>query len=70
MSNAFKPKVVEPAAAPAPTPELTPKRLRIPDAPTSRTQASSKRRGRSSLKIDLHAGSAGADGTGVNIPNA
>lgn len=70
MSNVFKPKVPEPAAAPAPAPEKAAKRLETGAESSGRTQAKQKRKGRAGLKIDLQAGTSGADGTGINVPKA
>ncbi len=70
MSSFFKPTIPKPAAAAAPVPEGTAKRLETADRTTSRSVANSKRRGRDALRIDLQAGGAGADGTGVNVPSA
>lgn len=69
MSGLFKPKIPKPAAAPAPAPQEQPKRLEIAET-SGRTAVRNKKRGRSGLRIDLQAGTAGADGTGINVPRA
>lgn len=67
MSNFLKPKIQTASAAPVPAPAQKAKTLAI-EPTTNRTAASQKRKGRSGLRIDLQAGNAGADGTGVNVP--
>lgn len=70
MTNMFKPKVPGPTAAPAPAPMEDPiKRLQI-EGGTERSRTQMKSKGRKGLRIDLQGGSAGADGTGINIPRA
>lgn len=66
----FKPKVPTTASAAAPAPELVAKRLKTEDRQTDRTAAKARRKGRNRLRIDLQAGNAGSDGTGINVPNA
>jgi hypothetical protein len=68
MSNMFKPKVPDTPAVAAPTPNMKINKLRT-EGSTTRAQSTSKRKGRSALRIDLQSGSAGAGGTGVNVPN-
>jgi hypothetical protein len=65
----FKPKVPSTPAAAAPAPEEKPKELKRQES-ASRTEAKTKRKGRSALRIDLQGGTAGADGTGINVPRA
>jgi hypothetical protein len=70
MSNPFKPKVPTvptPAAPAVAAPSEKPKELSRQES-SSRTEAKSKRKGRSALRIDLQGGSAGSEGTGINIP--
>ena len=69
MTGMFKPKVPDAPAAAAPTPVNKVKELKRTES-SSRTQAKTKRKGRSALRIDLKGGSAGADGTGINIPRS
>ena len=69
MSNMFKPKVPDAPAVAAPAPTKDPKELKRGES-ADRTAAKTKRKGRSALRIDLKGGTAGADGTGINVPRA
>ncbi len=71
MTGFLKPSIPSASAAAAPaTPAAKPKRLSLDTNNSKRSQATQKRKGRNALKIDLQAGTAGADGTGLNIPRS
>lgn len=70
MTNIFKPKIPKqetPAPPPAP-PTDEPKKLEQAES-AARTAHKNRRKGRSALRIDLQAGTAGAGGTGINVPH-
>lgn len=72
MSGMFRPKIettTAPAAAP-PAPTMEAPRLKIAGASEQLNNRRAARTGRSALRIDLNAGNATADGTGINIPRA
>ena len=65
--SGFKPKVPDTPAVAATAPALKINKLRTQES-AARNQTTSKRKGRSALRIDLQSGNAGAGGTGVNVP--